>query len=99
MDECKYSLTEDIGDSSSLAKWSSLDLLAEEDLDAVSPTATAEKQGNVRFCMDRDRFGIRDSGLKRQSFRFFSLIKRQSFKTIKEKHVVLLKTSKWSNSA
>ncbi|KAL0272196.1 UNVERIFIED_CONTAM: hypothetical protein PYX00_005270 [Menopon gallinae] len=38
---------QDIGDSSSLAKWSSLDLLAEEDLDAVSPTTAVDKQDSI----------------------------------------------------
>lgn len=46
MDQSSCLLTEDVGDSASLAKWSSLDLLAEEDLDATSPTVTVEKQGN-----------------------------------------------------
>ena len=40
-----YVYTEDVGDSTSLAKWSSLDLLTEEDLDATSPTVGIDKQG------------------------------------------------------
>jgi hypothetical protein len=37
--------TEDIGDTTSLAKWSSLDLLTEENLDGTSPTVVIDKQG------------------------------------------------------
>jgi hypothetical protein len=37
--------TEDVDDTTSLAKWSSLDLLTEEDLDATSPTVVTDKQG------------------------------------------------------
>jgi hypothetical protein len=37
--------TEDIGDTTSLAKWSSLDLLTEEDLDGTSPAVVIDKQG------------------------------------------------------
>jgi hypothetical protein len=37
--------TEDIGDTASLAKWSSLDLLTEEDLDGTSPAVVIDNQG------------------------------------------------------
>lgn len=40
-----YVHTEDVDDTTSLAKWSSLDLLTEEDLDATSPTVVTDKQG------------------------------------------------------
>lgn len=40
---------EEIADSSSLAKWSSLDLLTEEDPDATSPTVVVETQGILNF--------------------------------------------------
>ncbi|CAG2058962.1 unnamed protein product, partial [Timema podura] len=47
---CLVVLTaEDLGDTTSLAKWSSLDLLTEEDLDAPSPTSDPEKQDSI-FC-------------------------------------------------
>ena len=36
-------------DSSSLAKWSSLDLLTEEDNDTTSPTVVIDKNGKWQF--------------------------------------------------
>jgi hypothetical protein len=43
--ELFFVYAEDIGDTTSLANWSSLDLLTEEDLDATSPTVVIDKQG------------------------------------------------------
>lgn len=46
--------TEDIGDSTSLAKWSSLDLLTEEDLDGTSPAVIIDKQGqSCKYSYDK----------------------------------------------
>ncbi|KAJ4429410.1 hypothetical protein ANN_21568 [Periplaneta americana] len=44
-----YVHAEDVGDTTSLAKWSSLDLLTEEDLDATSPTVVIDKQADSIF--------------------------------------------------
>lgn len=44
---CNESVTEEMGDVSSLAKWSSLDLLTEEDGDASSPCTAADKNGEL----------------------------------------------------
>ncbi|XP_069686277.1 protein retinal degeneration B isoform X6 [Periplaneta americana] len=42
-----FDCQEDVGDTTSLAKWSSLDLLTEEDLDATSPTVVIDKQDSI----------------------------------------------------
>ncbi|XP_063225063.1 protein retinal degeneration B isoform X2 [Bacillus rossius redtenbacheri] len=45
--DCLGTSAQDVGDSSSLAKWSSLDLLTEEDLDAASPLTDGDKQDSI----------------------------------------------------
>lgn len=38
-------LLEELGETTSLTKWSSMELLPEEDPDSISPTSADEKQG------------------------------------------------------